>query len=100
MLITKDNFKLGLVLGIIAPFFGVVLYYFLKFEKTFSFGEFLQILFNHKPLITAISSFSLLANAIIFTLYINTRKDATAKGIFVVTCFYAIVALILKLFVK
>ncbi|MFT4204448.1 MAG: hypothetical protein QM610_11130 [Chitinophagaceae bacterium] len=100
MFITKDDFKLGLVLGVIAPFFGVVLYYFLKFAKTFSFGEFLQILLNHKPLITAISSFSLLANAIIFTLYINTRKDNTAKGIFVVTCFYAIVALVLKLFVK
>lgn len=97
---TKDNFKLGLILGIIAPVFGVVLYYFLKFAHTFSFGEFVQILVNHKPLVTAISSFSLLANAIIFTLYINTRKDNTAKGIFVVTCFYAIAALLLKLFVK
>ncbi|PZP43590.1 MAG: hypothetical protein DI598_15595 [Pseudopedobacter saltans] len=100
MFLTKDNFKLGLVLGMIAPFFGVLLYYLIKFAKTFSFGEFLQILFNHKPLVTAISSFSLLANAIIFTLYINTRKDQTAKGIFTVTCFYAVIALILKLFIK
>lgn len=100
MFLTKDNFKLGLVLGIIAPVFGLFLYYFLKFAKTFSVGEFFQILMNHKPLITAISSFSLLANAVLFTIYINTRKDSTAKGIFIVTCFYAVIALVLKLFVK
>ena len=42
-------------------------------------------------------SVSLLANAIIFTLYINTRRDRTAKGIFIATCVYVIAGLIFKL---
>lgn len=100
MILQKDNLRLGLILGIIAPFFGMLIYYFWKFYPTFSIGDFFQVLGLQKALITALISFSLFANAVIFTLYINTRRDRTARGIFIITCIYAIAAIILKLFLR
>lgn len=96
--LTKDSLRLGLLLGIIAPFFGMFIFYFWKFYPTFSLKEFFTVLFMQKTLVTGIVGFSLFANAVIFTLYINTRKDRTAKGIFIVTVIYAVSAIIFKLF--
>lgn len=95
MLLKKDNLQLGLLLGFLAPFFGVIGFYFWRF-KTLSFIEFIQYLGLEKHLITGMISFSLLANAIAFTIYVNSRKDKTARGIFIATLVYAIAALILK----
>jgi hypothetical protein len=47
-------------------------------------------------LLTLAITLSLMANAILFTLYINAHIDKTAKGIFVATFVYAIIALVLK----
>jgi hypothetical protein len=47
-------------------------------------------------LITVYISVSLMANAILFTIFINGRRDKTAKGIFVLTLIYAAVALTFK----
>ncbi len=100
MILQKDNLRLGLVVGIIAPLFGMLVYYFWKFFPTFSIGDFLHVLSVQKPLITALISFSLFANAVVFTLYINTRRDRTARGIFIITCIYALAAFVLKIFLK
>jgi hypothetical protein len=48
--------------------------------------------------LSAIISVSLIANAVLFTIYINTQKDKTATGIFIATCIYGVLALILKWF--
>ncbi len=100
MILTKDNLRLGLVVGIVAPLFGMLIYYFWKFFPTFSVGEFLNVLLSQKTLITALISFSLFANAVVFTLYVNTRRDRTAKGIFIITCIYALAAFILKMMLR
>lgn len=101
MILLKDNLRLGLILGIIAPIFGMFLFYFLKFYPAgLSIAEFLHILSDQKPLITAFLSFSLFANAVIFTVYVNTRRDRTARGIFIVTCIYAVATLILKMILR
>jgi hypothetical protein len=47
-------------------------------------------------LITISISISLMANAILFTIYINGYRDKTAKGIFVMTMIYAIIAFAFK----
>jgi hypothetical protein len=75
---------------------GLVVVYFFKFPGL-SFSEFLDLFFNTNRLITSIGSLSLLANVVLFTLYINTHRDKTAKGIFVVTLLYGIVILLLKI---
>ncbi|MDB5230313.1 MAG: hypothetical protein JWN76_1118 [Chitinophagaceae bacterium] len=96
MILKNDKVQLGLILGFIAPFFGVIFFYFWKF-RPLTFFEFLQYLGIQKALISSMISVSLLANAILFTIYINTRRDHTAKGIFIATCVYAIAGLLFKL---
>ncbi len=95
MIFRKDNLKLGLVLGLIGPLIGLVIVYLIKYS-TFSFGDFLSTFFNDRRLITSIGSLSLLANVVLFTIYVNTQKDNTAKGIFIVTLIYGIGILVLK----
>ncbi len=95
MIFKKDNFVFGLALGFIAPFFGFLLYKFIKF-RPFTIAEMFQWLKLNPNLITVFISVSLFANAVLFTIYINGRRDKTAKGIFVMTILYAIVALLFK----
>jgi hypothetical protein len=96
MIFKKDNLKLGLVLGLIGPALGLVVIYFIKFPSV-SFGDFINEFFNDNKLITSIGSLSLLANVILFTLYVNTHRDHTAKGIFLITLIYGIGILLLKI---
>lgn len=97
-MLKRDHLKLGLVLGFLAPILGFIAYYLLRF-RLFTFKEYLEVLMMEKSLLSGITSLSLIANAVIFTIYINTHKDNTAKGIFIATCIYAIGALALKWFV-
>ena len=93
----QDNFKLGILLGLLMPVVSFVGYYFWKF-RAFGFGDFLQALRTNKPLVTALTIPCLVLNIALFTLYINSRRDRTAKGVFAVTLVYAIVALLFKFF--
>ena len=96
MLFKKDNLRLGLALGLIGPLFGLVIIYFVKFPSS-SFMDFLTFFMNSNRTITSIGSLCLFANVILFTIYINTHRDDTAKGIFITTMLYGIGILILKL---
>jgi len=95
MILQKDNLRLGIVLGLIGPLLGLVVIYLLKFSGV-SFGDFLDAFFNDNKLITSNGTLSLLANVVLFTLYINTHRDNTAKGIFIITLIYGIALLVLK----
>jgi len=97
LILKKDNLKFGILLGILGPLLAMVIYYFWVFSRTISFREYLYVLRTNLQLLTAISSISLLANAVLFTIYINTHRDKTAKGIFVATLIYGIAVLIYKL---
>jgi len=92
----RNNLRFGLILGFLAPVISVFGYYFYKFYPIFSFGEFISALRANKALITAMTIPCLLLNIILFTIYINSRKDQTAKGVFAVTLVYAILSLIVK----
>ena len=97
MIFKKDNLKFGIFLGILGPLLAMVVYYFWVFSRTISFSEYFYVLHTNLQLLTAISSISLLANAVLFTVYINAHRDKTAKGIFVATLIYGIVVLVYKL---
>jgi hypothetical protein len=97
MILTKDNLRLGLVLGLIGPLLGLVVIYFIKAPSS-TFTDFLDNFMHDNRMITSIGSLSLLANAVLFTIYVNTSRDITAKGIFIVTLIYGIGILLLKLF--
>jgi hypothetical protein len=92
----KDNFRLGIVIGMLAPLLGIVGFYFLR-AYPLNFWTYVELLGIQQKYLTSAVTFSLLANAIFFTIYINSHKDKTAKGIFIVTVIYAIAAIILKL---
>jgi hypothetical protein len=92
----KDNLRFGLILGFLAPMVSLVIYYFVKFYPTFSLGEFLNFVRTNKNQITAISVPCLVLNIALFTIYINSHRDFTAKGIFAATLVYAIAALLCK----
>lgn len=96
MILTKDNLKLGLVLGFVGPLAGLLLLQQFMYSSL-SIREFLEVFLHENRLITSIGSLSLLANAVLFTLYVNTKRDETAKGIFIVTVVYGITILLLKL---
>ncbi|MEO8403401.1 MAG: hypothetical protein ABI480_02360 [Chitinophagaceae bacterium] len=96
MILKRDNLKLGIILGLIGPLLGLVVIYFIKYSSS-SFKDFLDEFFNNNRLITSIGSLSLLANVVFFTLYVNTGRDKTAKGIFLVTLIYGIGILVLKI---
>lgn len=95
MIFKKDNFIFGLALGLIAPMIGFLLYKLVKF-KALSLSEMFQWLKMNPNLITVAISVSLVANAALFTVYVNGHRDNTAKGIFVMTMIYAAIALIFK----
>ena len=92
----RDNFKFGLLLGFLSPLFSLVIYYFLRFYPLFTVSDFFNFVSTNKSQITAISVPCLLLNIALFTIYINSHRDNTAKGIFAVTLVYAIGALLLK----
>jgi hypothetical protein len=97
LIFNRDNLKFGILLGIIGPLLAMVVYYFWVFSRTISLTEYFYVLRTNKQLLTAISSISLLANAVLFTVYINTHRDKTAKGVFVATLIYGVFVLFYKL---
>jgi tryptophan-rich sensory protein len=93
----KDNLKLGLALGFLTPIIAMFAYYLIQF-RLFKLSEFFQVMLQQKSLMSGIISISLIANAVVFTLYINKQIDKTARGIFIATCIYALLALVVKWF--
>ena len=97
-MLKKDDLRLGIVLGFLAPLISLIVYYFVKFYPLYTVGDMMSVVATNKNLVTAISVTYLVANIALFTIYVNTRRDKTAKGIFAITLVYAIGALLLKYF--
>jgi hypothetical protein len=93
----RDNLKLGIAIGLLAPLLSLVGYYFLRFSA-FGFGEYLTALRQNKPLLTGITIPCLLLNVALFTFFVNSKRDKTARGIFAITAVYAAIAVIIKFF--
>jgi drug/metabolite transporter (DMT)-like permease len=96
MFLKKDNLQLGLILGLVGPLLGLAIIYFARFSS-YTFGEFLEEFFSNNRLITSIGTLALLANAVLFAIYVNANKYKTFKGIFFVTLIYGIAILVLKI---
>ena len=96
MIFKKDNLRLGLILGLVAPILSLLVYYFIKFYPLYSIKDFFGFMQTNKAQITAISVPCLVLNIVLFTVYINSHRDKTAKGVFAATLIYAIIALLFK----
>ena len=97
MIFKKDKLLLGIVLGFLAPALFFIGYYFFKLRPNgVTLLEFWSLLMREKSFFTGLTSISLIVNAVLFTIYINTSRYQTAKGIFVITLVYGIVVLLMK----
>ena len=88
---------MGLVLGLITPMIVFIIIYFARYSG-YGLDEFVSLFFRENRLITFFGVWCLVGNIALFTYYINTGRDKTAKGIFAVSLIYGIGVLLLKLF--
>lgn len=95
----RNSFISGIILGLIGPVLGMLIYYFWKFYPTYSIGNFLNIILSEKTILSALSTIGLFLNIVLFTIFLNSRRDKTAKGIFIISCVWAITIIIFKLFI-
>ena len=77
----------------------MVIVYYLRFNDQYDFDEFLRAFFRTKQYITFWGVWCLVGNIALFTYYINTDRDRTAKGVFAVSLIYGIGILLLKLLI-
>ncbi|RYY63586.1 MAG: hypothetical protein EOO12_11915 [Chitinophagaceae bacterium] len=91
----RDNLKLGLGIGIVAPVLVLLLIYAFRF-RAYGFSDFLGLFARERSLITFFGAWCLVGNIALFTYYTNTRRHATARGIFIITLLYGIGVLLAK----
>jgi hypothetical protein len=89
---------MGLLLGLLLPLIVFLLIYLVRFNDT-SLDEFLKTFMAQKSLITFFGVWCLVSNIALFTYYVNTQKDRTAKGIFTMTLLYGIGILLAKVLI-
>lgn len=90
-----DNLKLGLLLALVLPLAVFFLIYFARFSY-YPLDEFMQTLRQETRLITFFAAWCLVANIALFTLFINTRRDRSARGVFIVTVIYGALFLMVR----
>jgi hypothetical protein len=99
MFLKKDSFLMGLIMGLIAPLLGILAFKYSKLSPLSLIDAIKYMLVEPGfRVLTVALSLSLLLNAVLFTLYINSHKDKTAKGIFVTTLVYGLLILSIKTF--
>ncbi|HET7897484.1 MAG TPA: hypothetical protein VFL47_07440 [Flavisolibacter sp.] len=96
--LTKDNLQLGLLLGFLLPLLVTLVIYLVSFNDI-PFDEFLQNFANRRGQITFFGVWCVVANIALFTYYVNTQKDRTAKGIFAITLIYGLGILLAKVLI-
>lgn len=99
MIFKKDNFLFGALLGFVGPLLGILIFKYVKF-RSFGYSELFEYMYKeqgHRTFSVALS-LALMVNAVLFTIYINSRKDHTAKGIFTLTLIYGLIVLSIKTF--
>jgi len=89
---------MGFILGFILPLIVFLILYFIKFNDR-SLDDFFNQFMNDKSKITFVGVWSLVSNIALFTYYVNTNKDRTAKGIFAITLLYGIGILLAKVII-
>ena len=93
-----DKTIIGLLLGLVFPFLGILIFYFLwGAGKTFGayLGDFIKIesvpAMRQSSKIVSISMFAML---IPFNYFLNKRKYYSTRGVIFATAFYAILILL------
>ena len=86
----------GVIAGIIGPTIGFFLYYLMLFRHTT-----VMYLLKHardSHFISALLSLSLIANLVLFFIFIKLNADTSARGVLFATIIYAIIGFCIKFF--
>ncbi|MCO5236387.1 MAG: hypothetical protein M9933_08980 [Chitinophagaceae bacterium] len=97
MIFKKNNLLFGLLLGLLVPALSLIVYYFFKFYPLYSLGDMFRAFHGNNRLVTAVTIPCLFVNIVIFTFYVNSHRDRSARGIFTATLLYGVAALLFKL---
>jgi hypothetical protein len=94
-----DKYPFGILLGLFTPILGLTILYFLKaYPNDMGPSAFIDNFFVQKSNLTAMGSLCLVANIILFTIFLNNMRDKTAIGIFIMTVMYGLIILYAKFF--
>ena len=80
------------------PLVVFLIIYLVRFREA-SLQDFVATFAAQKSLITFFGVWCLVSNIALFTYYVNTQKDKTAKGIFAMTLVYGIGILLAKVLI-
>ena len=100
MILKKDNFLYGCIIGLLAPVLGLMLFKYAKLQDV-SYAETFQFMIHDADghrFLSAGLSLSIILDLVLLTTYLNMKKDKTAKGIFASTVLYVVIVLLLKTF--
>ncbi len=89
-----NNYPIGIVLGLITPLFGVYVFYLTQ-HLSYDFRQFLELTFKYN-FFSQILSVGVIANLLVFFLFINTNNYKSASGVIWATFIYAFSTLIFK----
>jgi hypothetical protein len=85
----KDSLLLGLMLGLVVPLLGVMVFYSIRYiPQHISFNEFLYLMKANHQNIAKILSLGMIAYIPLITYYKNRFHYTTLKGIFAMLLFY------------
>jgi hypothetical protein len=93
----KDKHIVGILIGLFLPFLGFIGFYYWKFS-IYPLQEFFSKIIQHKSVLSAMISVSLVLNGAALMFFFNKEKDNIAKGIFFTTLVYALFSLAIKWF--
>jgi ABC-type thiamin/hydroxymethylpyrimidine transport system permease subunit len=94
-MVKKDSFITGIIAGLLAPLLSFAIYKYIKFGSI-PFGDIFRLMKENTSLISGSIIISLLGNLVLLTFFLNKKFDKSAKGIFAVTCLYALASLAVK----
>ena len=77
----KDNYIVGVLVGLMMPFLGFLIFYQWKFGA-FTLAEFLELLNRQKSILSAMISISLLINGAVLTIFFKNKKTKLLKEYF------------------
>ena len=90
-----DNFYSGFVLGLIVPVVAFALYSQVKFPDRSVIDT--LIFYKKGSVLTHVISLSVIANLVVFFLFLNNKKEKTAKGVIGGSFIYVFIVLIIML---
>ncbi len=92
----KDHLLIGLLIGLLAPSIGILIFYYANFEMK-SFDDFLDISIRQK-LLSPLLSLCCVINLALFYLFIQFDHFLSARGVILSTFIYGFVIVLLKFF--